>query len=210
MSGPAALALFPPSERPLDPADVERLVLAALAEDLGAGDRTGEFVLEADATATAALLLNEPGVVCGLEVAATAFRSLDAEVRFERRTDDGERIGTTPFELANVEGDARALLAAERTALNLLGRMSGIATLTRRYVDAVADTGAQILDTRKTTPGLRTLEKLAVRCGGGRNHRFGLDDAILIKDNHLRLAGSVTQAVERARRVRKRPYRHEL
>jgi nicotinate-nucleotide pyrophosphorylase (carboxylating) len=199
VSGPAALALFPPSERPLDPADVERLVLAALAEDLGAGDRTGEFVLEADATATAALLLNEPGVVCGLEVAATAFRSLDAEVRFERRTDDGERIGTTPFELANVEGDARALLAAERTALNLLGRMSGIATLTRRYVDAVADTGAQILDTRKTTPGLRTLEKLAVRCGGGRNHRFGLYDAVLIKDNHVRLGGGIAESVRRAK-----------
>jgi nicotinate-nucleotide pyrophosphorylase (carboxylating) len=192
---------FPPIVRLLEPTEVERLVHAALAEDLGAGDRTSESVVDGAATATAAVLLKEPGVVCGLSVVAAVFRAVDPDVRLVARATDGDRIEDVPFELARIEGNARALLAAERTALNLLGRLSGIATLTRRYVDAVAGTGAEILDTRKTTPGLRALEKHAVRCGGGRNHRSGLDDAVLIKDNHLRLAGSLAGAVERARQT---------
>jgi nicotinate-nucleotide pyrophosphorylase (carboxylating) len=200
VSAPAATMAFPPLERPLDPADVEAVVRAALAEDLGAGDRTSESVIDAAATATAALLLKEPGVVSGLEVAAEVFRALDPGVRFAAQVSDGDRIDDVPCELARIEGNAQALLSAERTALNLLGRLSGIATLTRRYVDAVAGTGAEILDTRKTTPGLRALEKDAVRCAGGRNHRFGLDGAILIKDNHLRLAASLADAVEHCRR----------
>jgi nicotinate-nucleotide pyrophosphorylase (carboxylating) len=142
------------------------------------------------------LLLREEGVVCGLDVAEAVFRELDPSVEFDRRASDGD---LTQGEVARVAGNARALLSAERTALNLLARLSGVATLTRRYVDAVAGTGATILDTRKTTPGLRALEKLAVRCGGGTNHRFGLYDGILIKDNHLRLGGGIAESVRRAR-----------
>jgi nicotinate-nucleotide pyrophosphorylase (carboxylating) len=166
-----------------------------LAEDVGEGDVTTEAVVPADARLTASLLLKEEGVLCGLEVAEAVFRELDPELEFEPLARDGE---TTRGEIARLSGNARALLTGERTALNLLGRLSGIATLTRRYVDAVAGTGAQTLDTRKTAPGLRALEKLAVRTGGGTNHRFGLFDAILIKDNHLHLAGGVAEAVRRA------------
>jgi len=141
------------------------------------------------------LLLKEEGVVCGLDIAEAVFRELDPSVEFERRAADGD---VTLGEVARVAGNARALLTGERTALNLLARLSGVATSTRRYVDAVAGTGATILDTRKTTPGLRALEKLAVRCGGGTNHRFGLYDGILIKDNHLRLGGGIAESVRRA------------
>jgi nicotinate-nucleotide pyrophosphorylase (carboxylating) len=143
----------------------------------------------------AAVLVKEPGVVCGLGAAAEAFAELG--VRFEPLVEEAARVEPGP--IAEVEGPARGVLTAERLALNLLGRLSGIATLTRRYVDTIAGTGAAILDTRKTTPGLRTLEKHAVACGGGTNHRFGLDDGILIKDNHLRVAGGVTAAVTRMR-----------
>jgi len=171
-------------------------VRAWLAEDFGDGDITSEAVVPESATAEAAILLKERGVVCGLEVVHAVFAELDPNVRFEAIAADGnEKEG----EVARLEGDARALLGGERLALNALGRLSGIATLTRRYVDAVAGTEATILDTRKTTPGLRTLEKYAVRCGGGTNHRLGLDDGILIKDNHLRVAGSIGVAVERAK-----------
>jgi nicotinate-nucleotide pyrophosphorylase (carboxylating) len=171
-------------------------IRAFLAEDVGDGDVTAEAVVPADARLDATLLLNEDGVVCGLEVAEAVFRELDPEVLFEPLAHDGER---TRGEVARVSGNAGALLTGERTALNLLGRLSGIATLTRRYVDAVAGTGTAILDTRKTTPGLRALEKLAVRTGGGTNHRFGLYDAVLIKDNHLRLGGGVAASVRRAK-----------
>jgi len=171
-------------------------VRAWIAEDLGAGDLTSEAVVPEGAGARAVILLKERGVVCGLEPVRAVFEALDPEVAFEAATEDGvEAQG----EIARLDGDARALLGGERLALNLLGRLSGIATLTRRYVDAVDGTGATILDTRKTTPGLRGLEKYAVRCGGGTNHRLGLDDGILIKDNHLRLAGSVGAAVELAK-----------
>ena len=172
-------------------------VRAWLAEDLGDGDRTGEAVVSADARCVASLLLREPGVVSGFGVCEAVFQELDPGVRFEARCLDGDRV--EPGELARVEGRARAILAGERLALNLLARLSGVATLTRRYVDAVAATGATILDTRKTTPGLRALEKEAVRHGGGTNHRLGLYDGVLIKENHLRLGGGIRDAVQSAR-----------
>jgi nicotinate-nucleotide pyrophosphorylase (carboxylating) len=173
---------------------VERVVLAALAEDIGAGDVTTEATVAAEAVGTAELLVKEAGVVCGLGVAETAFRALDPEIRFEALASDGDDVEGRAV-VARLTGSERAILTAERVALNFLGRLSGIATLTRSYVDAVEGTGAAVLDTRKTTPGLRALEKYAVAVGGGRNHRFGLDDAVLIKDNHLRAAGSIAAAV---------------
>jgi nicotinate-nucleotide pyrophosphorylase (carboxylating) len=168
-----------------------------LAEDVGDGDLTSLSVVDEDATCVARALLKEPGVVCGLEIAAEVFERLGAEL--QPLASDGDRVEPGP--VAQLEGPARAVLTGERLALNLLGRLSGIATLTRRYVDAVAGTGAVILDTRKTTPGLRALEKHAVACGGGRNHRLGLYDGILIKDNHLRLTGSLGEAVIRAKQT---------
>ena len=174
---------------------VERVVLAALAEDIGAGDLTTDATVPADAVGTAELLVKEPGVVCGLRVAETAFRALDPEIRFDAFASDGDEL-EAPTVVARLTGSERAILTAERVALNFLGRLSGIATLTRRYVGAIEGTGAVVLDTRKTTPGLRALEKYAVAAGGGRNHRFGLDDAVLIKDNHLRAASSIGAAVE--------------
>ena len=177
---------------------LERVVVAALVEDVGSGDVTTEATVDVDAVGTAELLLKEPGVVCGIGAAEAVFSALDADVHFESLVDDGTHVeGTTV--VAVVAGPLRAILIGERTALNFLGRLSGVATLTRRYVDAVAGTGVTILDTRKTTPGLRLLEKHAVACGGGRNHRFGLDDGVLVKDNHLRAAGSVAAAVDRLR-----------
>lgn len=184
----------------LVPTLVDRVVREALAEDIGPGDVTTDLLFPEPATARAEIYAKEPGVVCGLAVAEHVFRTLDADTRFEAVAADGDRVDRSPTVLARVDGSAHALLTGERTALNLLGRLSGIATLTRRYVDAVAGTSAVILDTRKTTPGLRLLEKEAVRCGGGTNHRLGLHDAILVKDNHLRLAGGIGAAVERLRR----------
>ncbi|HEU4973346.1 MAG TPA: carboxylating nicotinate-nucleotide diphosphorylase [Gaiellaceae bacterium] len=178
---------------------LERAVLAALAEDLGAGDVTTEATVPEDAVGTAELLVKEPGVVCGLRAAASTFRALDSEIRFDALVGDGDVVDEPPAVVARVTGSERAILTGERVALNFVGRLSGIATLTRRYVAAVDGTGAAVLDTRKTTPGLRALEKHAVACGGGRNHRFGLDDAVLVKDNHLRAAGSVADAVRLVR-----------
>ena len=174
---------------------LERIVHAALAEDIGAGDITTEATVSPDAVGTAELLVKEPGVVCGLRVVETAFRVLDPDIRFEALASDGDAI-EPPAVVARVSGSEHAILTGERVALNFLGRLTGIATLTRRYVDAVEGTGAAVLDTRKTTPGLRALEKHAVAAGGGRNHRFGLDDAVLVKDNHIRAAGSLAAAVE--------------
>ena len=177
---------------------LERIVHAALAEDIGAGDVTTEATVAADAVGTADLLVKEPGVVCGLRVAEATFRALDPDVRFEALVIDGDAV-EAPAVVARVAGSERAILTGERVALNFLGRLSGIATLTRCYVDAVDGTGVAVLDTRKTTPGLRALEKHAVACGGGRNHRFGLDDGVLVKDNHLHAAGSVGAVIERIR-----------
>ena len=178
---------------------LERAVLAALAEDIGAGDVTTEATVPENAVGTAELLVKEPGVVCGLRAAESTFRALDPDIRFEALANDGDVIDEPPALVARVAGSERAILTGERVALNFLGRLSGIATLTRRYVEAVDGTGAAVLGTRKTTPGLRALEKHAVAVGGGRNHRFGLDDAVLVKDNHLRAAGSVADAVRLVR-----------
>lgn len=178
---------------------VARAVAEALAEDLGlAGDLTTDATVPAEATAVAVIAARQPGVLAGLDLAEAAFAELDPAVRFERLKDDGDRLAAGEA-AARISGNARAILTGERVALNYLGRLSGIATLTRRYVDAITGTKAAIVDTRKTTPGLRALEKYAVRCGGGRNHRTGLFDAILIKDNHIVAAGGIEAAIVRAR-----------
>ncbi len=175
------------------------VVTAALAEDLGrAGDVTAQACIAADARLSAVFAARQPGVVAGLACARLAVLTLDPGASFEECVSDGDLVQPGDV-LARVEANARALLSAERTALNLLGRLSGVATLTHAYTTAVSGTKARIADTRKTTPGLRHLEKYAVRCGGGLNHRFGLDDAILIKDNHVAACGGVAQALNRAR-----------
>jgi nicotinate-nucleotide pyrophosphorylase (carboxylating) len=175
--------------------DIERVVTTALAEDLGAGDTTTLALVPEDAHCRAELLLEEPGVVCGVPVAAAVFRALDPSVTVEAKLDEGDAISDTPALVAVVEGPARAILSGERVALNLLGRLCGIASLTRRFVELTDGTPTEILDTRKTTPGLRALEKYAVRCGGGRNHRAGLYDGVLIKENHIRIAGGIGAAL---------------
>ena len=178
---------------------IARAIEAALAEDLGlAGDITTDATIPANAEARATIGARKPGVIAGLALAEASFRSLDPEARFEALISDGDTVAANDI-VARVAGNARALLSAERVALNYLGRLSGIATLTRRYVEAVAGTGVRIVDTRKTTPGLRAFEKYAVRCGGGHNHRTGLFDAILIKDNHIIAAGGIGNAIEAAR-----------
>ena len=184
---------------PLPDLLIEPIVRMALAEDLGrAGDITAQACIAADARLNAVFAVRQPGVLAGLDCARLAILALDPDARFEPRAADGDLMAPGQA-AAFVSANARALLSAERTALNLMGRLSGIATLTRAYVDAVVGTGARIVDTRKTTPGLRALEKYAVRCGGGVNHRFGLDDAILIKDNHVVASGGVGEALRRAR-----------
>jgi nicotinate-nucleotide pyrophosphorylase (carboxylating) len=187
------------SLEPLPDLLIAPVIRAALAEDLGrAGDITGMACIPADARLTADFACRRGGVVAGLSCIRLTLAELDPSATCDLLAVDGVVVpaGTT---LARVSGNARAILTAERTALNLLGRLCGIATLTQDYVDAVAGTKATITDTRKTTPGLRALEKYAVRCGGGVNHRFGLDDAILIKDNHVAACGSVGEAVRRAK-----------
>lgn len=180
--------------------DAFAIVDLALQEDLGTGgDVTSIATIPADVTATATLLAKEDGVVAGLPVVVEVFRRIDPSITVELLVADGDRITVLPTTLARISGSARGILAGERTALNLLGRLCGVATATRRYVDAIAGTGAEILDTRKTLPGHRLLEKYAVACGGGINHRIGLYDAILIKDNHLDIAGGVRAAVQAAR-----------
>lgn len=181
---------------PLDPSTYRETVRRALAEDLGWGDVTTEAVVPTGLRATATLLAKSPTVLAGLDIAEETFRQLDPRVLVTRHADDGDwcQPGTT---VATFEGSATALLTAERTALNFLQRLSGIATQTRRFVEAAAGR-VTILDTRKTTPTLRALEKYAVRAGGGTNHRMALDDGILIKDNHIRLAGGVVEALRRA------------
>jgi nicotinate-nucleotide pyrophosphorylase (carboxylating) len=181
-----------------DPNALGALVARALAEDVGAGDITSEAVVPADSRANARLIQKQPGVVFGLDAAQEVFRQAGAG-SFERLAPEGEWRDEVPADVALAAGPARALLAAERTALNLLGHLSGIATLTARYARELEGSEAELLDTRKTTPGLRALEKAAVAAGGGRNHRMGLHDAILIKENHVALAGGLAAAVRRAR-----------
>lgn len=182
----------------LNTPEVEAIIALALQEDVRTGDITGQATIPADLRCSAVILAKAPGVVAGVEVVRAVFRALDPDVHVETLVADGTPI-VPPLDLVTLEGPARSVLAGERTALNLLGRMCGIATLTRTYVDAIAGTGARILDTRKTMPGMRILDKYAVACGGGVNHRMGLYDAFLIKDNHLQVAGGVTAAVALAR-----------
>jgi nicotinate-nucleotide pyrophosphorylase (carboxylating) len=184
-----------------DPGEpLEETVARALAEDLGAGDVTTAATVPPDARARARIVQKEPGVAFGFDAVEEAMRQCGVE-QVERLVAEGEWRDGVPVEVALASGPATALLAAERTALNFLGHLSGIATLTARFVEAVGGTGAGILDTRKTTPGLRTLEKAAVAAGGGHNHRMGLYDAILIKENHVGLAGGVAKAVYAARKA---------
>ena len=188
-----------PLPAPLPALLVEPLVRAALLEDLGrAGDLTSDAIIPPDAVARAVLQAREPGVVAGLDFAGTAFRLIDPQLQMTVLKGDGARLRPGD-DIAVVEGPARGLLTAERVALNFLGHLSGVASATAAIVDAVAGSRAKVVDTRKTTPGLRAAEKHAVRLGGGANHRFGLDDAVLIKDNHIAVAGSLTTAVQRAR-----------
>ncbi len=185
--------------RALDRIAIEPLVRTALLEDIGrGGDLTTDAIVAADATAQARFVARKAGVVAGIEAARVVFELLDSAVAMEIALPDGSRAGAGAA-IATVRGPARAILTGERTALNLLCRLSGIATATRELVDLVAGTRAHVVDTRKTTPGLRALEKYAVRCGGGSNHRFGLDDAVLIKDNHIALSGSIRDAVRAVR-----------
>ncbi len=179
--------------------DPNPTVALALAEDVGGGDLTAALIPE-DAQAEATVVSREDAVLCGTAWFDAVFRQLDPRIRIEWRAADGDRVEPDQL-LCTLQGPARALLTGERTALNFLQALSGVATLARRYADLVADTGATILDTRKTLPGLRLAQKYAVRCGGCRNHRIGLFDAVLIKENHIMAAGSITNAIVTARRL---------
>ncbi len=180
------------------PAEVSHYISRALEEDIGSGDVTTDTIVPANASLRGRIIAKADGVVAGLEIARQVMFTLDHKVEFDIKVEDGTKVERRTV-LADLEGSARALLTGERIALNFLGRMSGIATLTRKFVDAVSGTKAVILDTRKTAPGLRMTDKLAVRLGGGQNHRTGLFDMVLIKDNHIDFAGSITAAVERMR-----------
>lgn len=188
-----------PQPAPLPETLISAAISVALAEDLGlAGDITTDATVAADTIADAVIATRQDGVVCGLQLANAAFRALDGNVSFSIKHADGSRVRSGDT-IAIVTGSARAVLTAERVALNYMGRLSGIATLTREFVNAIAGTHAKIADTRKTTPGLRAFEKYAVRCGGGQNHRTGLFDAVLIKDNHIVAAGGLKHAIQSAR-----------
>ena len=183
----------------LNPLLIDAAVRAALQEDLGrAGDITSQATIPATAMARAVIAARKPGVACGLALARAAFAMMDQALVFECLVEDGAHLKAGDI-AARIAGPARAILGAERVALNYMGRLSGIATLTSHYVAEVAGTGAKICCTRKTTPGLRAFEKYAVRCGGGMNHRFGLDDAFLIKDNHIAVCGGIIPALRAAK-----------
>lgn len=183
----------------LDPIAVERAVAAALAEDLGrAGDITTNSIIPDGAMADAAIVARRTGVIAGLPLAQEAFRRLDPSVKFAAELKDGDEVEPATV-VARISGPARAILSGERVALNFLGRLSGVATATNTFAKLIAHTKAKIVDTRKTTPGLRVFEKYAVLCGGGANHRFGLDDAVLIKDNHIAVAGGIAAALRSAK-----------
>lgn len=189
----------PNMDHNLNPLLYRSIVADALKEDLGRlGDLTTDSIVSRTLQAWGRIVAREPGIAAGVELAIEVFRQLDPEIRILEKIEDGSRLerGST---VLRFQGQVAAILAAERVALNFLGHLGGIATLTRRFVDLLAETDARILDTRKTTPGLRALEKYAVRCGGGCNHRMGLDDAILIKDNHIAAAGGITAVMRAAR-----------
>jgi nicotinate-nucleotide pyrophosphorylase (carboxylating) len=178
--------------------EIDRIIEAALKEDMPDGDITSESLFPPESASKAILLSKEDGVLAGIDVAARVFWKIDSKVAFTKKTEDGSTIcaGDT---LARIEGPSISLLKGERTALNFLQRMSGIATLTQRFITSIEGFPAQILDTRKTTPSLRSLEKYAVKMGGGTNHRLNLSDMVLIKDNHLKIVGNISEAVQRAR-----------
>ena len=175
---------------------IKACIQCSLEEDIGSGDATTNGIVPTDARANARIIAKQDGIVSGLDVAKTVFRLLDGQVNIRPQVRDGQQVVREQV-LIEISGPARAILTGERTALNFLGRMSGIATLTRQFVDAIAGTKAVILDTRKTAPGLRVIDKLAVKQGGGENHRSGLYDMILIKDNHIAQAGSIAEAFRR-------------
>jgi nicotinate-nucleotide pyrophosphorylase (carboxylating) len=182
-----------------DPTDVRQTVATALLEDVGSGDLTAQLI-PADRVARASVITREDAVLCGTAWFDEVFRQIDARIRVTWSVRDGERVSADQ-QLCTLEGPARSLLTGERTALNFLQSLSATATVTRAYVDAIAGTKCRILDTRKTIPGLRIAQKYAVRCGGGTNHRIGLFDAILVKENHIAAAGSIAAAVNAARRI---------
>jgi len=182
-----------------NPVELRKLIEFCLHEDIGTGDLTTNSIVPGNATSTGYIVAREAGVLAGMPVAGLVFRCLDPEIQFLAHAGDGDPVERGRV-LAEVRGSARAILTGERLALNFLQRLSGIATRTARLVKLVAGGKPYIIDTRKTTPGLRALEKYAVRVGGGRNHRFGLYDAVLIKDNHIKIAGGIARAVEAARR----------
>ncbi len=184
----------------LDPEYIQDAVEQALIEDLGRGDITSRSTIRTNARGTGSFLAKQDLVLSGIEIADAVFAWFEVEMQIQSTANDGELIPAGKV-FAKASGDAQILLAAERTALNFLQHLSGIATKTKTFVDAIAGTNAFIVDTRKTVPGLRMLEKYAVTCGGGRNHRFGLDDGVLIKDNHIALSGGIEEAVRRAREV---------
>jgi nicotinate-nucleotide pyrophosphorylase (carboxylating) len=193
-TGRGAAASFPRSDA------VTAIIALALAEDVGRGDITTESTVAEEATATAEILQKQAGILCGLPVVEAVFAAVDSQVRVMRIAEEGSwDDGTSRRVVARIEGPARAILTGERTALNFLQRLSGVATASRRAAEAVHGTRTEVLDTRKTTPGVRVLEKYAVRVGGCRNHRTGLDDGFLIKENHIRAAGGITPAVHAAK-----------
>ncbi|MEN5082886.1 carboxylating nicotinate-nucleotide diphosphorylase [Bosea sp. TWI1241] len=178
----------------------DRLIDLWLTEDIGACDLTVQVMIEAEETGRFYMNAREPMIVAGIEVAARVFKRYDPELKVDLKVKDGDKVEKGAI-LIEVEGSARSVLTAERTALNIAQRLSGIANETARYVAAIAGTKARLIDTRKTTPGLRMMEKHAVTCGGGLNHRLGLDNGVMIKDNHIAVCGSISAAVERARRT---------
>lgn len=183
----------------LDPIYVRKVVENALMEDIGSGDITTMFTVHEDAEAVGIFSMKQEGIIAGLDVAEAVFKTLDPSVKMHQMIGDGKRV-CSGDDIATVMGKARAILTGERVALNILQRMSGIATLTSKYVEQISHTKARIVDTRKTTPGLRQLEKYSVVVGGGFNHRFGLDDGILIKDNHIAAANGIVSAITTARK----------
>ncbi len=193
----------------LDMSIVEEIILRALREDMPMGDLTTDSTVPSDEVCSAALIAKEDGVVAGLEVFIRVFHLLDPQIYVERYVDEGAQV-TRGTRLMHISGNARAMLKAERTALNLLQRMSGIATATHAFARELEGTSSKIVDTRKTVPGLRYLDKYAVRAGGGTNHRYCLSDGVLIKDNHIKASGGITQAVESARKVAPHTIRIEV
>ncbi len=194
----SASVLHPAEPSATLPTAIIGYIRHALAEDIGSGDATTDAIVPVDGGTSATIVAKQPGIIAGLDVAQTAFNLLDNKLRFTSLVSEGARVENGAV-VAELFGSARTLLTGERTALNFVGRMSGIATLTREFVDAIQGTRATVLDTRKTAPGLRATDKLAVVRGGGQNHRQGLYDMILIKDNHIDYAGSLAQAVQMAR-----------